>query len=310
MKKLILFLAILSASQVSFAQQTIEILSVSHQLSDGIPYDSVYNKAAKEQVFNFSATLPYTLNDSTIWYTNLAFENYILQSESTMPNNVANPINVKGISLRTGVIRNLSKDRQLFLFLNPRLSGDLKQVSWKTFQPGVIALLGKTYRRDFAMRFGLAYYQEHTGPFIVPLVYIYRQYSRKFKVSGTLPQDFEAVYKLNRRWFGGLKEFASSRTYHLGDANYRDDYIFRTTVNLSAFVRYKILRDNPLFFELSGGYTYDREYSQFDESEGVKFRIPAVEVLKKDRISKTVGFNDGAFIMARLVFNIDVPPVK
>ena len=308
MKQLLIFTIALLSSPNIFAQRTIELFSVSQQYSAAEKYDSVYANDAKERVFNAEVTIPIRTSDSNIWYTNIAYENFILKSDNEMPANVANPINVKGISLRSGIIRDLSNDRQLYLFLNPRLAGDYKNINWNTFQLGAIALIGKDYREDFSLRVGLGYFHDYTGPFIVPLVYIYRQYGRKLTMYGTLPQDFKLLYKLNRRFACGAQEFSTARAYHLGDNNYRNDHIFRSTVNLSLFVRYKIFRrDLPIYLELSGGYAFDREYSQYDENEGVKVRFPAVEIAKGNRTSNTVGFNDGTFINAKLVFDVKIP---
>jgi hypothetical protein len=308
MKQLFILTIALFTSTYIFAQRTIELGSISQQYSAAEKYDSVYVNDAKERVFNAEVTIPIRTSDSNIWYTNIAYENFILESENAMPANVANPINIKGISLRSGIIRSFSNNRQLYLFLNPKLAGDLKNINWNTFQLGAIALIGKDYREDFSLRVGLGYFHDYAGPFIVPLVYIYRQYGRKLSMYGTLPQDFKILYKLTRRFACGAQEFATTRVYHLGDNNYRNDYIFRGTVNLSLFVRYKLLRrDLPLYLELSGGYAYDREYSQYGENEGFKVRFPAVEIAKGNQTSKTIGFNDGTFLNAKLVYDVKIP---
>lgn len=232
MKKLLFLAFALFASPFIFAQRTIELFSVSQQYSVAEKYDSVYTNDARERVFNAEVTIPIRTSDSNIWYTNIAYENFILESENIMPANVANPINIKGISLRSGIIRTFSNNKQLYLFLNPKLAGDLKNINWNTFQLGAIALIGKDYRNDFSLRFGLGYFHDYAGPFIVPLVYIYRQYGRKLTMYGTLPQDFKLLYKLSRRFSCGAQEFATTRVYHLGENNYRNDYIFRSSGEL------------------------------------------------------------------------------
>lgn len=288
-----------------FSQNTVELLSVSQQLSAPAAYDSVYTKNANERAFKIELTIPIVMSEKNIWYTNIIYDKFYVGSGNTMPNDVANPINLQGISLRSGLIHNINKKNALYMFLSPRMQGDFEKINANTFQPGAVFLFENKFRNDFIMRFGVAYYQDYISPFVVPLVYIYRQFNNKLKIVGSLPQDFRIHYKKSEKFAFGGQYYANSSVYHLGYNNYFNDYILKRAINLSLYTRFQLL--GPLYTEFGGGYTYDREYMQYAESDKFTIRFPVVEVGGKNRTAKTVHFKDGLFFNVRLVIDFPIP---
>lgn len=286
------------------AQNTVELFSVSQQYSTPQQYDSIYLMQAQEKAFKADLTIPVVMSDTNIWYTNITYENFHVNSNNVMSSGIANPINVQGIALRTGLIHRFRNGRAAYLFLSPRMHGDFLHVSTKTFQVGGIVLIENVFRDDFIMRFGVAYYQDYVSPFFVPLVYIYRQFNDKLKIVGTLPQDLRIHYQLNDRFALGGQQFASSSIYHLSNRRYSDDYMQRKSINFSFYGRCKIA--GPLCFELYGGYAYDREYFQYAGGDKLAVRFPVFDV-GGNRHPKNVSFKDGLFMSFRLVVDYAIP---
>lgn len=288
----------------AFSQKTLELLSISQHHGFAQPYDSVYTNPATEKITKVEITIPVPLPNANVWYTSVYYEKINVSSNNTMPKDVANPMNLHAISFRTGLVRSIKNDQAIYVFLSPRMQGDYRKINLKTFHAGGLFFYEKKYRADFVMRYGFAYYHDYIGPFFSPLIYIYRQFTPKLKIVGTLPQDLRVHYKINEGWAFGFQQFAASNIFHMTNNNYMDDYILRKSITLSLYGRRQIR--GPIFVEIGAGYAYGREYTQYLGIDKMRMRFPAYELGAENLSPKNVRFNDGLFLNARLVIDFSI----
>jgi len=221
-----------------------------------------------------------------------------------MPIDIANPTNIHGIVLRTGLVQKLAGDREIQILFVPRLMSDFKNINGNHFQFGGIVLYKKKFSDKLTMAFGAMYNQEFFGPYMVPLTDMDWLISDRWSISGLLPIYSKIKYKINDRFNAGIFYSGLMTTYRLGNLDYEDDYIERTSIDLTMFARYRI--GGNLYVEGRFGHTLRRSYAQYEADQKVDFSMPLIGS-RDDRVQKNVNFRDGLIAELRLVYSIPVP---
>ena len=170
MKYIAFFLTIFLTSYSLSSQETLDIVTISGRYGTPQAYDSIYKGKASESGVMASLVAPIEMNEKSIWYNSLNYFYFHVGNDEDMPLEIANPINVHGFILRTGLYHKFSRQRGIQIFLAPRFMSDFKNVSIDHFQMGALALYEKRFRDGLKMGFGAMYNQEYFGPYLVPLV--------------------------------------------------------------------------------------------------------------------------------------------
>ncbi len=288
------------------AQKRIELFSISEQFSFPSNYDSVYTGQATERTFNAQLTVPLKIKDSTIFFTNITYDNFFVKSSGLIPAGIANPIQLHGLFMRTGIVQNIRNNQSLFFLVMPRLYGDFKEMDAGSLQWGGIFLYEKSYREDYTIGFGFNINQDYAGPFFVPLVFLQRDFGKKWSIDALMPQDFNLKFELNDRLSFGFKNFNAASGYRLDESNFSRDYIFRFSTNLSLYSRVRLF--GHWYSEVRFGYVLARQYTQYDKDDVVALRLPLLDIGETaNRMYKNANMQDGAFIRVKLLFDFPIP---
>jgi len=304
MKRLSFFLLALSIALSALAQQSLDILTISGRYGLPQSYDDTYTQKATEAGLFLGLTAPIVLSEKTIIYNSLNYFYFNVQGDSNIPENIANPINIHGIILRTGLYQKFGNGQGLQLLFAPRMMSDMNNIDGKSFQFGGMALYEKVFSDQLTLSFGAMYNQELFGPYLVPLVNVNWVISSKWSIAGMLPIYAKVNYHVSDNLTVGFSHFGLITSYALGDPAYSGDYIERQSIDLSLFARQRLFGN--FFLEGRVGRSFGRGYKQFAGDQKVKFAIPLV-AFGDDRVEKNSTFKDGIIFDLRFVFNIPIP---
>lgn len=290
-------------SLLSFAQESIDLLTVAGHYALPSAYEDGVEGEAKERRLMVNLKLPIVLDSNNIWFSNLTYVNSVVRSTRVFGDSIADPIHLQGVILQTGWIHKFSKQRSLQLLVVPRLMGDMQNLNRKNFQLGLVALYEKRFNEKLKMKFGALYNQEISGPFVVPLIDLDWKLSKKWSVSGLVPIYSKIKYTFSENTVAGVGHFALLTSYRLGAEAYRDDYIDKSSIDVFAFLRQRV--SGNVHIEGRVGYALDRTYEQFGKDDTIDFRF-SLFTWGDNRVAKNYAFNDGVFVNLRLVYNLPI----
>lgn len=306
--KFIAFLALTFFTCLSLcSQETLDVITLSGRYGFPQAYDSIYKGKAKEYGAMAALAAPIKMNEKSIWYNSLNYFYFHIDNDEDMPAEIANPIDLHGIILRTGLYQKFSKDRAVQIFFAPRFMSDYKNINGDHFQLGALFLYEKKFREGLKMGFGAMYNQEFFGPYLVPLVNLDWHISERWSVVGLFPVYGKVKYRVNERFTTGLSHFGLITTYRLGEEAYEGDYMERKSIDESLFARYRLFGN--IYIEGRFGYALGRSYAQYEADQKVDFSIPLVG-FGDNRIQKNVSFHDGLIASLRFIYNLPIDTNK
>jgi hypothetical protein len=309
MKRTIIFLIALGMGLISSAQETIDILSLSGRY--GLPQEYIdagqSGKATELGSIN-SFQAGFDIGKKTMFVINLNHFYFNVQGDPNpeFPSDIANPVNINGIIMRTGIRQNFSNGRMLQVLIMPKLMSDFKNLDGNSFMFGGVATYKKKYRDELSVGFGAMYSSELFGPYLVPIFDLYWQFAEKWRIWGMIPITARVEYDVNDNMMVGFNHFGLITTYYLGDEAYAGDYMERQSIDLSLFARHRIAGN--IFVEGMVGRALGRKYRQFEGDQKVDFAIPLV-AFGDNRVIKNeyAQFNDGLILTLKLILNIPMP---
>ena len=289
---------------IATAQNSLDIFTVSGRYGLPQAYDSSLSGKATEYGIFAGLTLPVVITQQTIWYNSLNYFYFHVDNEPELNIATADPVNLHGFILRSGLYRKFARGRGIQLLFAPRLMSDLEKVDGKSFQFGGLFMYEKKFRETLSMSFGLMYNQELFGPYFVPLINVNWQPAEKWRIAGLLPIYAKISYIVNDRFNIGMSHFGLITSYALNDPDYTGDYIERKSIDLSLYGRYKIAGN--FYIEGRFGRTFGRSYTQYTGDQKVSWGIPLV-TFGDEREQKNINFDDGIILDFRVVYNIPIP---
>ncbi len=290
---------------VLFAQQSLDILTLSGRYGFPVSYEDTLAGKAKESGLFAALTVPVPITKKTIWYNSVNYFYFHVDNESVLPDDIADPLDLHGFILRTGLYQKFNNGRAIQLLFAPRHMSDLNNAEGNSFQLGALAMYEKKFHERLSIAFGAMYNQEFFGPYLVPLINLNWQLSDRWSIAGLLPVYAKINYKITNNFTVGISHFGLVTTYRLNDEAYKDDYIERQSIDLCLFGRYKLAGN--LYLEGRFGRSLSRSYTQYAADQKVDFSLPLIG-FGDNRVQKNEDFNDGFIIDIRLVYNILIPP--
>ncbi|MFD2892778.1 DUF6268 family outer membrane beta-barrel protein [Flavobacterium chuncheonense] len=303
---LVLFLIIGSVSLIT-AQETLELLTVSGHFSTPQSFDtsSPYTGETTESGAMVNLIVPIVLNKKQIWYNSVNYMWWNVNTNIDMTDNIANPINVYGLVLRTGLIQKLSNGNSIQAVFIPRLMSDFKNIGCQHFQFGGTFIYNKVYHERLEIGYGILYNQEAFGPNVVPLVNLEWKMSERWSISGLLPIYSKVKYKVNKKFNIGTHHFGLVTSYRLGEETYQDDYIERRSIDLGLFFSYTIA--GGLSIEGRYGYSFGRSYAQYKQDDKIDLALPLITIGdNRTQLNANSNFGNGAYANIRLVYAIKI----
>lgn len=304
MKRILFLLLVASSGFALSAQGTIDILSLSGRYGFPQEYKDTYTGKATEYGSINAFTAGVKVSGQSMIAINLNHFYFNVQGDPGIPGDLANPVRINGIILRTGLIQRFSNGRALQVLIVPRLMSDFRNLDGNSFQLGGVLTYEKKFSENLTMAFGAMYNQELFGPYMVPLVTLNWQLSSRWSINGMLPVTARVNYLVNDNLTVGFNHFGLITTYALGEEAYAGDYMERQSIDLSLYVRQRLF--GPLFVEAMAGRALGRSYKQFAGDQKVDFALPLV-TFGDNRTVKNATFNDGFILTLKLVINIPVP---
>lgn len=245
--------------------------------------------------------VPLVFSKKTIWYNELTYMYSHIRSDKELGFGIANPLELSGFIIQTGLVQSINKKQKIQLLLAPRFMTDFKQVNKTNWQFGGMALLENRYSKNLVMRFGLLYNQEMFGPSLTPLIYIDWHISDKWSITGLVPIFAKIKYKVNKNFTTGFSYFALITSYRLGNPAYENDYIERSSIDLTVFARQRIWGN--LFIEGRAGFAVGRYYKQYSQEQKLDLRVTLIS-FGDDRTPKNIMMRTGPVANLRLVYNL------
>jgi hypothetical protein len=294
-------LLMLAIGQMLYAQNNLDILTLSGRSAFPTGYDSVHSGKARESGSFIGLTVPVPLSEKTIIYNSLNYFYFHVNNEPVLADSLADPINLHGFILRTGIIQRFSNGRSLQLLLSPRWMSDMKGGGLDNVQMGGLVMYEKIFSDKLTMGFGAMYNQECYGPYFVPLVNLNWQLSERLSIAGMLPVYAKIKYKAGDKLTVGISHFGLATTFNLNDPAYKGDYIERQSIDLSLFANYNI--SGNIYLEGRFGQAAGRSYKQYAGDQKIKFGLP-LTTFGDERVKKNIGFENGLFLDFRLIYSI------
>lgn len=287
----------------SFAQDNLDIVTISGRYGFPQSYKDTYQGKGTEiaGLFNLKAPIPLNNSQTMIWYNDLLYSPAHVFNDENMPTGIANPIQIHGFILQTGIVKKFDNGTGIQLLFAPRFMTDFEDVNSKNWQFGGIALYEKRYHAKLMMRFGLLYNQERFGPILTPLVHIDWKVAHNWSIVGMLPIYLKVNYHANENLTLGFSHFGLTTSYRLGNPAYVDDYIERSSIDEALFVRQRIVGN--IHIEGRIGYALSRKFDQYEEDQKIDLKVVIIN-FGDDRQLKNTRINDGLFANLRLVYNL------
>jgi hypothetical protein len=298
------FLILLCGTLILHAQRTADVVQWTGRYGLPQSYEDTYQEKATEIGSILSLAYATNVGMTTKWAISLNHFYFNVKGDPGIPDDLANPIVINGIILRTGIIQQLGNDWALQLLAAPRLMSDFRNLDGNSFQMGVVATLEKKFSDQLFMGYGAMYNQERFGPYLVPLVNLEWYISQRWSIIGMLPVTARINYRVNDHFFVGFNHFGLITSYYLGDEAYSGDYMERQSIDLSLYARHRLF--SVVFLEAMVGRSFGRSYTQYAGDQKVNFAIPLV-TFGDNRTAKNVTFNDGLLLNLKLVVNVTRP---
>jgi len=304
MKRLLLFVLVGCFVLPLSAQRTVDVVSLSGRYGLAQEYKDTYSGEATEYGSINSITAAVKLSPKTKVAISFNHFHFNVEGDSEIPEDLANPIKINGLILRTGLYQYLGNGNAIQVLIVPRLMSDFKNLDGNSFQMGALFAYEKKFKEDLTMSFGAMYNQELFGPYMVPFVDLHWQVSNRWRIDGMLPITARVVYKVNENMSTGLNYFGLITTYYLGEEAYAGDYMERQSIEPSLFLRQRLFGN--LFVEGMVGRTLGRKYVQYEGDQKVDFALPLL-TFGDDRVAKNSTFKDGMFFTLKLIYNLPFP---
>ncbi len=245
--------------------------------------------------------IPVVISKKTIWYNDFTYVYSNVKSNANLDSDIANPLKISGFIFQTGLVQSLNNHQKIQLIVAPRFMTDFEYVTSANWQFGGTVLFENTFSDNLIMRFGFMFNQEQFGPSLTPLVYLDWQISSKWSVKGLVPLYLKVSYQVSENFTAGFSHFALITSYRLGHPNYKDDYIERSSIDLTLFARQKIWHN--LYVEGRVGFAVDRKYMQYAKDQKMDLKVALIN-FGDDRIPQNRLMKTGPIAILRLVYNL------
>lgn len=299
-----LFCLLTLTYSAAVGQESIDLLTLSGRFGTPQPFDDGVQGEATESGALANLKLPIRFNDRTIWFNNVTYTYSAVTNDVTFPENVMDPIGLHGFIVQTGLVQKINDNKAFQLLFVPRYMSDFKATAGRSWQFGAIGMYEVRYNKNLMLRYGVMFHQEKSGPLLVPLVDINWNMSDRWFMSGLFPIYLKIGYKVSERFTAGLSHFGLITSYALGGETYANDYMERTSIDLTLFGRWKMLGN--LYLEGRAGYALGRNYAQFNEDQKIDLRLSILRFDDNRGDPVNTLFRDGPIAELRLVFNLPV----
>ncbi len=293
------FLLFVLATTPGIGQRYVELARFYYSTTDRNYFEqSDSNTRIKE--LGLDITVPVVINENDAILTGLIYERIQTKLFETGPEET---FSVAGV--RVGLSKKHSEKWSGTYLLLPKLASDFKNITWKDFQLGGIALLKYTKRENLNYKIGVYFNTELSGPFVAPLLGLYYlRNDEKVEVNLMLPFLADMNVRLVNKVYAGLNFTGLVRSYHLSElpASETGGYVVKASNEFSTYLKYNLTKS--LFVQARVGYSLGRSYRVYDEDDKISFGTVLIRV-GDDRQQLNTDFSDGFVYHASLGYRFD-----
>lgn len=296
MKKYLALNALLFLSAHLFGQNYVDIVKL-YGSTTPVNHFEKSKEGTRLKELGLDLTLPVVINPSDAALAGVIYERIQVELFES-----GTAQTISSIAIKIGLSKKHSEKWSGTYILLPKTASDFNRFTGKDFQFGGIALMKYTKREDLNYKLGVYYNSELFGPFVVPLVGLYRlSTNKKIEVNLTLPFLADINYKLHNRWNVGINFSGQIRSYHLSitNSNSIGGYVVKSTNELSSYLKFNLSRG--LSIQTRIGYSLGRSYRVYDEADKIKFGSVLLKV-GDDRYQLNTDFSDGLVFQTILLY--------
>jgi hypothetical protein len=294
------FLAILISFSLH-SQNRFDVFNIAGNYNFMESADNEINKNYESAITaNFS--VPIVLKDSSVWYTSIDYQNFVIDQEFT-ENPAIEKFYLHGFILRTGYIYRFNPKQSLQVLIAPRFMTDFNASFSESLQLGGIIMYENVKSKDLTYRIGAFYNQDFFGPYLVPVVYLDWNMTSTLKLKGLLPVYGKIFMEPSDKIDVGLHFIGLTTSYRINEPPFEDFYVERKSIDVSAFTNIHLF-DN-VFLEARVGYSLLRDYGLYDENDKVDFGLPLYNFGDdRERLNEEAG--GSPFIHVRLIYSVPI----
>ncbi len=301
MKKYSILYILILLCIITKAQNSLDIITISGQGVLPSSYASTYTGKVNENFINANLKLPVVLSERLIWYNDVNYYQYHINSKQTSPDVFNKPLKIHGTILQSGLITKLNDKNSIIMFFVPRLMGNLEHSDNQNFQFGVIGLYERKYNVNLTMRYGASYNNELFGPYVVPLVYLNWNVTNNIFIRGMLPIYSKIGLHVNDKLDIGIHHLGLVTSFNITKEKEIPTYIERNSIDVSLFTRYKLTKN--IHIESKIGYSVGRSYAQYINGDKVTFGLPLYK-FEDNREQLNEDFESGLFAQIKFAYSI------
>ena len=124
MKLIASVLVFILVGTLAVAQESIDIISISGQYGLPQEYNPQLSEKAQETVGLLNLRIPVVFSEKTIWYSDFTYTYSHITNGLSLSEIIANPVELHGLVLQTGLVQRIDETRAFQLLFVPRFMSD------------------------------------------------------------------------------------------------------------------------------------------------------------------------------------------
>ncbi|MDO5977012.1 DUF6268 family outer membrane beta-barrel protein [Flavivirga jejuensis] len=245
--------------------------------------------------FNF----PIIINEKTTFLTGLITNKTRVNLDANIPSS-----NLNVLGLNFGINKIFSDKWSATFMVFPKIAADKIKFSNDNYQLAFLSLFTNKKREDLKYKYGFYTNTEKYGLLIVPIFGIYYlSPNKKFEANLNLPINGDVNYRLNNKFWLGMKFDGLSSTYNINAQYYsaNSTYVFKVSNDIVSYLRFKL--NKSLYVNTKVGYAIKRDYEVYDSNNKINYALGPF-YFGDDRTRLNERFKDGAIFKVELFYRL------
>jgi hypothetical protein len=201
-----------------FSQNYFDILNLTYINTPQNNFE-VSNDKTNVEEFNIEFNFPIVVKKKTTLLTGL----YANKTSVNLDANTNN-YNLSMLGLNLGVYKTFNDKWSATFMVYPKLASDKLKLSSDNFQFGFLSLFTKKKRANLKYKYGVFVNTEKFGLAVIPIFGLYYlSPNKRFEANLTMPIIGDINYKLNDKFWLGIRFDGIGATYNLTEQNYSNN---------------------------------------------------------------------------------------
>ena len=298
--KHLLSLLLLCTFMSVYSQDYVDIFNVAYTNTPLNDFEHSDARTSVEEIA-FDLSVPLKLNERTYALTGITANRTKVKLDPFMP---YTSLTAAGINL--GLYKVFSEKWSATFMVIPRIAAEKVEFSRDNIQYAFLSLFTNKKHDRLKYKYGVYTNTEQYGMIVVPILGLYyKSPNSKFEANLNVPINGDANYKLNNKWWVGLRFDGLGTTYNLNRSSYSPNgaYASKTVTELVSYLRFKLSKS--IYMNTKIGYAINRNYEVYDSNDTIDLALSAI-YLGDQRTLLNERFSDGAIFKLELFYRIDL----